>query len=134
MLELLFGLAGGIVLLWVALLLILKLSAKGATKIPLKEALLLLPQTIALFYRLARDKQTPKRVRVWLLVIFLYLISPLDFIPDFIPFLGVADEVIVIGLGLRYVVKHAGATSLDKHWKGTASGLTALKTLAGVAA
>lgn len=134
MIELLLGLGASLLLLWIAMLVILKISSRGSSQLSIKEALFLLPETIKLFWRLARDRQTPKKVRIGLLVVFLYLISPLDIIPDFIPVLGVADEIIVIGIGLRFVVRHAGASSLDKHWKGTDSGLVALKTLAGVAA
>ncbi len=53
--------------------------------------------------RLAADPRTPRRAR-WLLVgLAIYLVSPIDLIPDFIPVLGHADEVVLVPLVLRWV-------------------------------
>lgn len=134
MLELLLSLGASILLLWVATLIFLKILSHRGLDISLKEGMLLLPETIKLFWRLLRDRNTPRRARVGLLLVFLYLISPLDIVPDFIPGLGLADEILVLALGMRFVVKHAGVEALDTHWTGTASGLIALKSMAGVAA
>lgn len=36
-----------------------------------------------------------------------YLLSPIDLIPDFIPVIGQADDVIVLGFLLRLIAKHS---------------------------
>lgn len=135
MIETIVGIIGGFLILWVLLIIVLKASAKTlGESVSLKDALKLIPDSVKLLYRLTRDPKTPKKVRIALVVFFAYLVSPLDLIPDLIPVIGIADELIVMVLAIRFVVKHSGAEALDKHWSGSPIGLSALKSLAGVAA
>ena len=53
-----------------------------------------------------RSTDTPLRIKVILVFLLVYLASPIDLIPDFIPFLGQIDDIIITGLVLRYVQKH----------------------------
>lgn len=48
----------------------------------------------------------PFRVKVVLFFAVLYLLSPIDLIPDFIPVIGQLDDLILIGLVTKYVRKH----------------------------
>lgn len=68
------------------------------------------------------------RVRMWLL--FAYLAFPIDLVPDFIPVLGYADDVVVLGVALRSIVRRAGPDVVRRHWPGTRDGLAALWRLA----
>src|SRR4051794_31045347 len=74
----------------------------------LKGALRLLPDVLRLTARLARDRTLPwdLRARLWLLLAYLAL--PFDLVPDVIPVLGYADDVIAIVWTLRSVVRRAG--------------------------
>ena len=69
------------------------------------------------------------RVRLWLLLA--YLLSPVDLVPDVVPVLGYADDVVVVALALRSVVRRAGAEALARHWPGDAAGLAVVSRLAG---
>ena len=48
----------------------------------------------------------PTRVKVVLVLAVVYLLSPIDLIPDFIPVLGQLDDIILIILVTRYIQKH----------------------------
>lgn len=71
------------------------------------------------------------KVRRRLGLLLLYLAFPIDLVPDFIPILGYADDVIVIALVLRSIVRQAGIDTLERHWRGTPEGFLALHSLAG---
>ena len=56
-------------------------------------------------YLAARDPRVPWHVRMLALCVAGYAISPLDIIPDFIPVIGLLDDVIVVPLGIILVLK-----------------------------
>jgi uncharacterized membrane protein YkvA (DUF1232 family) len=95
---------------------------------------------VALFCLLGRRYDDPARLRdalrllpdVLRLLLGIYLVLPIDVVPDFIPVIGYADDVVLIALVLRSVARRAGADALDRHWPGTPEGLATLKQLAGV--
>jgi uncharacterized membrane protein YkvA (DUF1232 family) len=128
----LLGTAGAsLLLIWVVLVGVLWLRRPGDTD-RLREALRLLPDIARLVRRLAADASLPRgvRVRLWLLVG--YLASPLDLVPDVLPVIGWADDVVVVALVLRAVVRAAGDDALARHWPGTAEGLRVVRRLAGI--
>ncbi|RFA14983.1 hypothetical protein B7R22_07820 [Subtercola boreus] len=82
---------------------------------------------------MATDPTVPRGVRIWLDVLLVYLLLPIDLIPDFIPVVGYADDAIIVALLLRFATRHAGAAALDRHWPGTPQGLQALRSITGLA-
>lgn len=96
-----------------------------------RSAVRLLPDTLRMLRSILGDRTLGRgvRVRVWLLVA--YLLSPIDLIPDVIPVLGFADDVVITVLALRSVVRAAGAEAIERHWPGTADGLAAVLRLSG---
>ena len=48
----------------------------------------------------------PLRVKIVVALGVLYLLNPIDLIPDFIPLIGHLDDVIVVTLITKYVKKH----------------------------
>jgi len=79
-----------------------------------------------------RDPRTPWYARVLAICVIAYAASPIDLIPDFIPVLGYADDVGLVALALRSVVRRAGAEALSRHWPGDAAGLEVVARLAGL--
>jgi hypothetical protein len=53
--------------------------------------------------RVAADPRTPRRARWWLIGLAVYIASPIDPIPDFLPVIGYLDEVVLVPLILRRV-------------------------------
>ncbi|MCV7021237.1 YkvA family protein [Mycolicibacterium aichiense] len=117
--------ATALVVAW--LVLAVTLWVTKPDQVGIADLLRLLPDTIRLLRRLAADRQLPRRIRVVLVGVLIFLASPIDLIPDFIPVLGYADDVIVTALALRWVTRTAGPEALAKHWPGTPDGLAALR-------
>jgi uncharacterized membrane protein YkvA (DUF1232 family) len=126
----LIAVAVGLAIVWIALL--IALAVTRPKDLSVADALRLLPDTMVLMRRLAADPQQPRGVRVRLLLLLVYLILPFDLIPDFIPFLGYADDAIVVAVALRSVARRAGYGALEKHWPGTPEGLQSVRRLAGI--
>lgn len=84
----------------------------------LREASTYLPELTQLAQSLARDTTLSRfhRCLVWLL--WAYLASPLDLIPDFIPFFGAADDLYLASLTLDWLVKTVPTTNVQGHWTG----------------
>lgn len=64
--------------------------------------------------RVAADPRTPRQARWWLIGTALYLASPIDLIPDFIPVLGQLDDLIIVPLALLHVRRMIP----DEVWRG----------------
>jgi len=131
--QILLSVAGGVALLWVGLVgCLLWISRNQPDKTRLRDALRLVPDVIRLLRLLVTDPSVPRGVRIWLAALLVYLLVPIDIIPDFIPVVGYVDDAIIVAIALRYVTKHAGIDVLERHWPGTPHGLQALRTLAGL--
>ena len=124
------ALVGGLLLMWVGLIVALWLSRPD--DLTVREALRLLPDVIRLLRRIAADPTLPRGVRIRLWLLLAYLSMPLDLVPDFIPVIGYADDAIIVALALRSVARHAGGDALDRHWPGSPTGLAAIRRLARV--
>lgn len=114
------------------LILVLALVIWRPRGIDLREAKRFGGDLLRLLRSLAADDSLPRSVRRRLALVIGYLALPFDLIPDFIPVLGYADDVIVVALMLRSVVRQAGPTALAHHWKGSPAGLGVLNRLAGL--
>lgn len=131
-LDLLAGLAAGLLLAWIALVItLIVVRPRGGM---LREALRLLPDLLRLLPRLAADRSLPRSVRVGLALLLAYLAFPLDLIPDFIPVVGYADDAIIVAAVLRWVVRRAGLEAVRRHWPGTDDGFAVLCRLTGLPA
>jgi len=129
-LDWLIGIAGGLVLAW--LILVIALAVVRPRGGMLREAMRLLPDVVRLIHRLAADKTLPRGVRIRLGLLLAYLAMPIDLIPDFIPVLGYADDAIIVTATLRSVVRRAGLDAVRVKWPGTDDGFAALCRLTGL--
>lgn len=64
-----------------------------------------LKQHTLILWFAARDRRTPWPVRLLALVIVAYAFSPIDLIPDFIPVLGLLDDLLLLPLGIALLLR-----------------------------
>jgi uncharacterized membrane protein YkvA (DUF1232 family) len=66
-------------------------------------------------WRLFRDPETPGLVKGIMPAVLLYLASPIDIIPDFIPVLGQLDDLLVLFAGLGIVLWLTPSHVIEDH-------------------
>ena len=133
--EIALGALAGLVAVYAILLLALWAYARRHLEtVGMRDALRLLPDVLRVLRRLAADKSVSRGVRIKLFLLLGYLAFPIDLVPDFLPLIGYADDVIIMALVLRSVIRSAGPDSLRRHWPGTPAGLTVVERLAGLPA
>jgi len=98
----------------------------------IRETLLALPRVAMLIPKLLGDRRVPFRVRAALLGMGIYLVSPFDIIPDFIPIIGYIDDVIVLLLLVDGILNQIDEQVLLDHWTGRAATLIRLRDVASV--
>jgi uncharacterized membrane protein YkvA (DUF1232 family) len=111
---------------WLVALAIVALLYAGAVlwlilagrKVAAKELALLVPNLVLLFKDLLRDPDVPRGQKVALAIGIVWLVSPIDLLPEFLPVIGPLDDAVVAALVLRYLVKRAGPEVVRKHWRG----------------
>jgi uncharacterized membrane protein YkvA (DUF1232 family) len=100
--------------------------------IGLREAARLPADIARLVRRLAADPAIARGVRIRLGLLLVYLVSPIDLVPDFLPVIGYADDALLVAMVLRSAVRSAGPAALARHWPGTSEGLHVVRQLAGL--
>jgi uncharacterized membrane protein YkvA (DUF1232 family) len=129
------GIVAGVLLAYAVLLFLLWLYARRHPEtVTMKDALRLLPDLLRLIRRLAADRTVAVGIRVRLVLLLAYLLSPIDLVPDFIPVIGYADDAVIVALVLRSVIKRAGADAIRRHWPGSPAGLDVILKAAGTVA
>ena len=96
----------------------------------LKETLLALPRMALLIPRLAADERVPVRTKLALAGLAVYLATPWDIIPDFVPVLGQLDDSLAILLFVDGVLNQVDDAVLLEHWTGEVETLRRLQWLA----
>jgi uncharacterized membrane protein YkvA (DUF1232 family) len=128
-LGLVIGVGLSIVALWALVLVILWLSRpKG---VPVREMVGVVPDVLRLLRSLITDGSVPLDVRIVLVGLLLWIVSPIDLIPEFIPALGPLDDVLVAVVAMRYVRHRLGVDELLRRWSGSVNGFAVLTRVIG---
>jgi uncharacterized membrane protein YkvA (DUF1232 family) len=90
-----------------------------------------IPDCLVLVGRLVRDPRVPRRRKLLLVGLIGYLALPFDLVPDFIPVAGQLDDVLVVVLVLRSLIRSGGEPLLREHWPGPERSLALIVRLAG---
>ncbi len=114
MLRLLLIGAGVLVVSW-ALLVVLAARLPEGT---LKEFASFLPDCVTAVRRLRRDPRVPRRAKLAVAFAGLWVLSPIDLIPEFLPVIGPLDDVVVVALAFRYAARRTPRDALLEAWPG----------------
>jgi len=91
-----------------------KLQLKGR----MKSFIMFLPNMVRLLGRLLTDSRVPKAEKALFVAAIVYVISPLDFIPDVFPFIGQVDDLFLVALTLLRLIDHTDDLVVRQHWRG----------------
>jgi uncharacterized membrane protein YkvA (DUF1232 family) len=88
------------------------------------------PDCAVMIRRLVVDPATTTGQRVALAALVLYLVSPIDLIPDFLPVAGQLDDAILVALALGWLLRTHGEKAIRAAWPGPESSLRAILRVA----
>jgi uncharacterized membrane protein YkvA (DUF1232 family) len=99
---------------WLILLLLARRLPPGL----LKDLAGFLPACAITVRRLRRDPRVPRRAKLAIAFAGLWVLSPIDLIPEFLPVIGPLDDVVVVALALRYAARRVPREALEGAWAG----------------
>jgi uncharacterized membrane protein YkvA (DUF1232 family) len=83
-----------------------------------RELATLIPNLVVLFRGLLGDRRVPRSSKALLWGAVVWIVSPIDLIPEFLPVIGPLDDAVVAALVLRFVLKRTDREVLFEHWRG----------------
>jgi uncharacterized membrane protein YkvA (DUF1232 family) len=106
---------GVLVVVWVAAILALVVAGHRSKA---RELVTLIPNLLVLFRGLLRDPRVPRSTKLWIGFAIVWLVSPIDLVPEFVPVAGPLDDAIVAALVLRHVARRTDRRIVTEHWRG----------------
>jgi uncharacterized membrane protein YkvA (DUF1232 family) len=119
----------GLLVLWAAMLALF--FVLRPRDVPVGELVAVVPDLVRLLRDLLRDGSTPLDVRIVIVVLGVWIVSPIDLIPEFVPVLGPLDDVVVAIVALRYLRRRLGTEALRGRWRGTPGGFALVARVTG---
>jgi uncharacterized membrane protein YkvA (DUF1232 family) len=89
-----------------------------------------IPDCLVLFRRLIGDPRISRWRKMLLGALLVYLAMPFDLVPDFIPIAGQLDDLLLVAVVLRLLLRGGGAALVREHWPGPESSLTVVLRVA----
>jgi uncharacterized membrane protein YkvA (DUF1232 family) len=108
---------GLLVASWALLVLLAARLPEGS----IKELASFLPDCVTTVRRLRGDPRVPRRAKVVVGLAGLWVLSPIDLIPEFLPVIGPLDDVVVVAIALRYAARKVPPEVLFEAWPGRRS-------------
>jgi uncharacterized membrane protein YkvA (DUF1232 family) len=102
--------------LWALSCLAMVLLARRLPPGLLRDVAEFLPACVTTARRLRRDPDVPRRAKAALLVAVLWVLSPIDLLPEFLPVIGPLDDVVAVVLLLRYAARSVPRATLLTAW------------------
>ncbi|MEP6944362.1 MAG: YkvA family protein [Acidobacteriota bacterium] len=108
-------------------------SEKSEMKGRMSSFLMFLPNMVKLLGGLLTDIRVPIAEKALFAAAIVYVISPIDFIPDVFPFIGQVDDLYVVALVLLRLVNRTDETVVREHWSGGGDIVALADSIAGLA-
>ena len=105
---------------------ILRKSRKLGSRVAVARLIRHLPNFLRLLGSLFRDSRVSKVDKTLVAFAVAYVLSPIDLVPDFLGFLGLADDVFLLSLVFNRLIDRAGPKVLREHWRGSPDTLALL--------
>jgi uncharacterized membrane protein YkvA (DUF1232 family) len=93
-------------------------SSRSGAKRTLMSTVKELPNFLRLLGGLLTDRRVANTDKLLVAGAIAYIVMPMDFIPDYIPFLGEIDDLFVLVLALQRLIANAGRNVIQDHWMG----------------
>ena len=99
----------------------------------LKNLLMFLPNMVKLLGKLLSDKRVPAAEKALFMAAIIYVIVPLDFIPDVFPFIGQVDDLYLVALTLVRLINRTDERIVRQNWAGGGDVVTLVNSIASLA-
>jgi uncharacterized membrane protein YkvA (DUF1232 family) len=99
---------------WAILIILAKRLPPGV----LRDLAAFIPDCVTTVRRLRKDPRVPRRAKIAVIIAGLWVASPIDLIPEFIPVIGPLDDIVVVALCLRYAGRQVPRDVLLAAWAG----------------
>lgn len=93
----------------------------------------LIPNLLKLLARLMRDPRVPRRSKLVIGAALAYVASPVDLIPEIIPVVGMADDLLLVAFAINHLVNVAGEELVLEHWDGPRDLLDMIRSILDLA-
>ncbi|MFP3880969.1 MAG: YkvA family protein [Actinomycetota bacterium] len=98
----------------------------------MQDAVLMMPNLVKLVARLLKDPRVPRRAKITLGIAAAYVASPVDLIPEMIPVIGWADDVLIVMFALDALIHRAGDEVVEELWDGPGDLLALVRDIVGL--
>ncbi|HEV8567543.1 MAG TPA: DUF1232 domain-containing protein [Actinoplanes sp.] len=109
---------GATILVVVASWAVLVLLAKRLPPGIMRDLAAFIPDCVTTIRRLRNDPSVPRRAKIAVLVAGVWVASPIDLIPEFLPVIGPLDDIVVVALALRYAGRQVPREVILAAWPG----------------
>ncbi len=99
---------------WGVLLLLARRLPPGV----LRDLAAFIPDCVTTVRRLRKDPRVPRRAKAAIVFAGIWVASPIDLIPEFLPVIGPLDDIVVVALALRYAARQVPRDVLLDAWPG----------------
>jgi uncharacterized membrane protein YkvA (DUF1232 family) len=106
-----------------------KIELKGR----LKGFIMFLPNLVRLLGRLLKDRRVPAAEKALFIAAIVYVISPLDLIPDIFPFIGQVDDLYMVALSLTRLINRTDDAVVRQHWSGGGDIVSLVNSITSIA-